>query len=238
MPSTASELAKQSRLWQPVTARWFAALFGAAVAYAILRYHILGSVAWSHFPLYIFNKAVSLAAVFFVACSYLLGRVFRRHNDDPRIRLIVIKFCGLVGLSLAAIHGLMSLGLWSSQYYPAYFADDGKLILRGELAITLGIVALWALAVPGVTTLPTMAKSIGGFRWKRTQRMGYLTLALVAAHLIALGLPGWLNPAGWGALPPISLVAFLAAVFPLVVKILRRRTVRSKPNEKTKETKS
>ena len=86
-PSASSELAKESGLWQPVTVRWFAVLFRAAVAYAILRYHILRDVEWSHFPLYIFNKAVSLAAVFVVACSYLVGRVIRWHNDDPRIRL-------------------------------------------------------------------------------------------------------------------------------------------------------
>ena len=221
-PSSASEIAKESRLWQPVTARWFAVLFGAAVAYAILRYHILKGVEWSHFPLFILNKAVSLAAVFFVACSYLVGRVLRWHNDDPRIRLIVIKFCGLMGLSLGAIHGLMSLGLWTPHYYPAYFVEGGKLNLQGELAIAVGVVALWALAVPGITTLPTMAKSIGGFRWKRTQRMGYVTLALVAVHLIVLGLPGWLAPAGWpGGLPPISLLAFLVAGFPLLVKIVR-----------------
>ena len=158
-PSTASEISKQSRLWQPVTARWFAVLFGAALAYGIVRYHVLRDVAWSHFPLYILNKVVSLAAVFFVACSYLVGRVFKWHNDDPRSRLIVIKFCGLMGLSLAAMHGFMSLALWSPANYAAYFADDGGLNLQGELAITLGVVALWALAIPGITTLPTMAKA-------------------------------------------------------------------------------
>ena len=220
-PSSSSELAKESRLWRPVTARWFAVLFGAAVAYAILRYHILKGVEWSHFPLFILNKAVSLAAVFFVACSYLVGRVFKWHNADPRTRLIVVKFCGLMGLSLAAIHGLMSLGLWTRHYYPAYFADDGKLNLQGEVAITLGVIALWALAIPGITTLPTMAKSIGGFRWKRSQRMGYVTLALVAVHLIALGLPGWLAPSEWGVLPPISLLAFLAAALTVLFRIVR-----------------
>jgi len=219
--SEKSELAKEDRLWQPVTIRWFVLLFGGAVGYAVLRYHVLRGVPWSNFPLYIFNKAISLAAVFFVACSYLVGRVIQRHNDDPRIRLIVIKFCGLIGLSLAGIHGLMSLGLWSSAYYPAYFAEDGKLNLQGELAITLGVVALWALAIPGITTLPTMAKSIGGFRWKRTQRMGYVTLALVAAHLTALGLPGWLAPSGWGLLPPISLVAVVVAAGTVLARVMR-----------------
>ena len=100
-------------------------------------------------------------------------------------------------------------------------AADGKLNLKGELAITLGVVGLWALAIPGITTLPTMAKSIGGFRWKRSQRMGYVTLSLVALHLVALGLPGWLAPANWGLLPPVSLVAFVAASITVLVRIFR-----------------
>ncbi len=60
------------RLWQPTTAKWFAALFGGALVYAILRYHIAGNVAWAHFPLFIFNKATSLALVVGVVALFLL----------------------------------------------------------------------------------------------------------------------------------------------------------------------
>jgi len=59
------------RLWQPTTAKWFAVIFGASLLYAIVRYHLAGDVAWSHFPLFILNKATSLAAVMFVVCAYL-----------------------------------------------------------------------------------------------------------------------------------------------------------------------
>jgi hypothetical protein len=54
-------------LWQPVTAKWFFVVFGACLAYALVRYHIAEGVAWRHFPLFILNKVVSMAAVFFVA---------------------------------------------------------------------------------------------------------------------------------------------------------------------------
>ena len=67
----------ENRLWQPVTIKWFYAVFGAAIAYAILRYQFAEGVSWAHFPLFILNKATSLAAVIFVACSYLIGRVIR-----------------------------------------------------------------------------------------------------------------------------------------------------------------
>ena len=85
----------------------------------------------------------------------------------------------------------------------------------------MGVVALWALAIPAITTLPMMPKAIGGQRWKRSQRMGYLCLLLVVAHMVVFGLQGWLHPIKWnGGLPPISLIAVTAAAFPLIVKTL------------------
>jgi hypothetical protein len=30
------------RLWQPTTAKWFAVVFGASLAYAVIRYHFAG----------------------------------------------------------------------------------------------------------------------------------------------------------------------------------------------------
>ena len=207
------------RLWQPTTAKWFAALFGGALVYAILRYHIAGNVAWAHFPLFIFNKATSLAAVFFVGSSYLIGKVIRWHDHDKALRLVVIKFCGLMGFFLAGIHALFSLSLLSPAYYAKYFDPDDRLNLEGELALVVGVVALFLLMSPAITTLPMMPKALGGKRWKRNQRLGYVALILVVGHLVVLGLEGWLAPADWnGGLPPISLVAVLAALVPLLVK--------------------
>ena len=97
------------RLWQPVTAKWFFVIFGACLVYAIVRYHIAGDTEWRHFPLFILNKVVSLAAVFFVGASYLIGKIIRWYDDDPKLRLVVIKFCGLLGFFLAAVHAFMSV---------------------------------------------------------------------------------------------------------------------------------
>jgi DMSO/TMAO reductase YedYZ heme-binding membrane subunit len=214
------------RLWQPTTAKWFAALFGAALVYAVIRYHLAGDVAWAHFPLFILNKATSLAAVFFVASSYLVGKMFRWHDHDKALRLVVIKFCGLMGFFLAGVHAFFSLALLTPGYYAKYFVPDGRLNLEGEVAMTAGVVALFLLLAPAITTLPMMPKAIGGRRWKRNQRVGYAALAFVVVHLVALGLRGWLATSGWtSGLPPISLVAVLAALVPLFVK---RKLVKEK----------
>ncbi len=207
------------RLWQPTTAKWFAVIFGTSLMYAIVRYHLAGDVAWSHFPLFILNKATSLAAVMFVACAYLVGKIIHWHDNDRPLRLVVIKFCGLTGFFLAAIHAFFSLCLLTPAYYAKYFEADGRLNLEGEVAMFIGVVALFFLMSPAITTLPMMPSALGGRRWKRTQRAGYLALILVVGHLVVLGLKGWLAPGGWPAgIPPISLVAVLVALVPLIVK--------------------
>ena len=207
------------RLWQPTTAKWFFVIFGFSLVYAVIRYHLAGDVEWRHFPLFILNKATSLAAVLFVASSYLIGKIIRWHDHDKALRLVVIKFCGLMGFFLAAVHAFFSLSLLSPAYYAKYFDDIGQLNLEGEIAISVGVLALFCLLAPAVTTLPMMPKAIGGVRWKRNQRLGYVALAFVVVHLVVLGWRGWLAPEDWhGGIPPVSLVAVLVALVPLVVK--------------------
>jgi DMSO/TMAO reductase YedYZ heme-binding membrane subunit len=209
------------RLFQPVTTKWFVVVFGTSLAYAILRYHLAGDVAWSHFPLYILNKATSLAAVAFIASSYLIGRVFTWHNKSPQ-KLVIIKYCGLMGLSLAGMHVFFSVCLLNPAYFAKYFGADGRLNWMGELGLAFGVVGLWALCRPAITTAPNMAKELGGVRWKRTQRMGYISLMLTLGHLVVFGFKGWLAPQTWPTgLPPISLFAALIALVPIVAKLRR-----------------
>ncbi|MCP3904109.1 MAG: hypothetical protein GY715_10795, partial [Planctomycetes bacterium] len=201
MPDDPSEL-PANRLWQPTTIKWFAAIFGGSLLYAVVRYHLAGDVSWAHFPMFILNKATSLAAVIFVASSYLVGKVIHWHDDIKLRRLVVIKFCGLMGFFMAVAHAFLSLALLTPAYFGKYFADDGRLSLQGELAISLGVAALFFLLAPAIATLPMMPKALGGWRWRRGQRMGYLCLMLVAGHLVVLGLNGWLAPGDWPAAIP------------------------------------
>ena len=185
----------------------------------MVRYHLAGDVPWRHFPLFILNKATALAAVIFVACSYLVGKVIRWHDHDKQLRLVVIKFCGLMGFFLAGVHTIFSLCLLSPAYYGKFFDDGGRLTLEAEIAMSVGAIAIYFLLSPAVTTLPMMANAIGGVRWKRSQHAGYTALALVVAHLVAMGYKGWLAPQGWhGGIPPVSLVAVVVALVPLLVK--------------------
>ena len=142
-----SELPPDRQL-QPTTVKWFAVVFGFSLGYAVIRYHFAGDVAWRHFPLFILNKATSLAAVIFVACSYLIGKIIRWHDHDKVLRLVVIKFCGLMGFFMAVMHALFSLSLLSPAYYGKYFDDGGRLNLlqlleeREDLGVRLDLEVL------------------------------------------------------------------------------------------------
>lgn len=223
---------QNERLIQGFTSRWFLLLFGVPMTYAIVRYHIFGAVEWIHFPLFIANKAISLAAVFFIAMSYLIGKAVKAYDTDHSKRLILIKFCGLIGFSLAAIHAFMALLLFTPEYYPKLFSSGGRLNLTGELSMMFGVLSLWCLSVTAITSLPFMYEAVGADRWKRGQRSGYICLALAGGHVLVMGISGWLKPAGWhGYLPPISLVAFIVILFALLVKTLSDR--KPKPGQGT-----
>lgn len=207
------------RLWQPTTAKWFFLVCFFSLIYAVMRYHIAGDVSWAHFPMFILNKVTSLAAVGFLAGSYLVGKIIHWHDHDRQLRLVVIKFLGLVGFFFAGIHAFLSFVLLSPAYFGKFYDLDGRLNLQGELSMTVGVIALFLLMGPAITSMPMMAKALGGFRWKRNQRLGYVTLAFVAVHLLVMGINGWLAPKGWsGGMPPISLVAIVIAVIPIFVK--------------------
>lgn len=195
------------------------------MAYAVVRYNVFKGVEWIHLPLYIVNKATSLSAVILLASAYLVGRWIPVHKDDPERRLVLIKFLGLAGFGLAALHSLMSMALLGPTYYPKFFGAE-KMNLVGELTILFGVVGMFWLASPAVTSLPNMQQALGDTLWKRAQRAGYVALAFTALHCFAMGVQGWLEPETWpGSLPPITMLAFVIGVVPLVARLVSPRAL-------------
>ena len=87
-------------------------------------------------------------------------------------------------------YGLRRLVAHLAVYYRGFFGEDGRLNIFGELGIAAGVVALWALTFPLVTTLPMMPKAIDGLWWKRSQRMGYVALVFLVVHWVVFGVSG------------------------------------------------
>ena len=211
------------RLVQPATTRLFLLVMGPCLIYAGVRYHVVEGVPLTHAPLYILNKAISLGGLAFLATSYLVGKVAGLRWDDRRIQLVVIKFCGLMGFSLIVAHVLMSLALLDPAYYAKFYAG-AKFNLTGELSLSLGVFALWCFTLPTITSLPYMYEELGAERWLRSQRAGYAGLMLAAGHVLVMGVLAWLRPGDWpAALPPITALAFVVAMIPLLVRFIRSK---------------
>jgi len=215
--------AVSERLAQPTTMRLFWLVMGLCLVYAGVRYHIAEAVPLAHAPLYVLNKAISLGGLAFLAMSYLVGKMAGLRWDDRDLELVVIKFCGLMGFSLIAGHVLMSLALLDPAYYAKFYGET-KFNLIGELSLSLGVFGLWCFAMPVITTLPYMYDELGADRWLRSQRVGYAGLMLAAGHVLVMGLNGWLRPGDWpAAMPPITALAFVVAVVPLVLRMMGSR---------------
>lgn len=123
---------------------------------------------------------------------------------------------------MAAIHALIALLLFSPEYYPKFFDITGRLNVTGELSMLFGILSLWCLSVTAITSLPFMIEAVGVDRWKRGQRLGYISLLISGGHVLVMGLTGWLNPVDWhGYLPPVSLVSFSTVLFVMLVRFAK-----------------
>lgn len=195
-------------------------LFLLAVGYAIFRYHIIKGVPWEHFPLFIFNKGISLAAVFTIATSYLLGPLSRFFPRLFTSWLGMRKYLGVFGFGLAAVHVLISLLILNPSYFPKFYDEGGKLNLVGELSLLFGVVSFFIFSIIAISSMPSVEDALDKNKWQQIQRLGYLAFTLTMLHVLVMGLAGWLKTQDWpGGLLPVSLVAFIVIFLTLLIRL-------------------
>ncbi len=180
-----------------------------SIAYAIVRYHVVGPVPWKDFPFFILNKGISLAAFILLVCNFGLGPLNNIGVPVPAAWLNARKALGMTGFLLVLVHALMSFMLFSPSVYKQFFVADGTLTLFGGLSMLGGVLAfvvLWGYNMSFQTHLRD-DKAFIQFITSRTFLLWAMLLG--ASHLFFMGYKGWLDPSGWhGGMPPVSLVAF------------------------------
>jgi DMSO/TMAO reductase YedYZ heme-binding membrane subunit len=118
-----------------------------SLAYAVIRYHLVGPVPWKDFPFFILNKGVSLAAFILLTLNFGLGPLNNIGVSIPASWLNARKALGMTGFLLVVIHAFMSFMLFSPASYAKFFAVDGSLTLLAGLSMLGGVLAfvvLWA----------------------------------------------------------------------------------------------
>lgn len=199
-----------------------ALIFG--LAYAVLRYHIVGPVPWKDFPFFILNKGISLSAFVLLTLNFGLGPLNNLGVKVSEGWLNARKSLGMTGFLLVLIHALMSFLLFTPAVYAKFFETDGSLTLLAGLSMLGGVLAfvvLWAYNL----SFQTFLREDQAYIRLITSRKFLLTAMLLGAvHLFFMGYKGWLNPSGWhGGLPPVSLVAFAFFAAGYVVNLFGRK---------------
>ncbi len=203
-------------------ARLLVSVLVISVIYATVRYIYFKGVDPSHFPLYILNKAFSISGLSFLALSYVNSKTDLLKLGQEDLRKKISRFTGLMGLSLAGIHTILSLIIFNPGYFPKLF-EETTMNLQGELTMLFGALGLYLFIIPALAVFPADKKSTGMKKWRKRQRTGYWGLLAVFFHVTVMGYKGWLNIEGWpGYLPPITLLAAIIAVFPLLLRFIKK----------------
>ena len=102
-------------------------IFAVILGYAVIRYNIIKGVPWTDVPLFISNKAIALGSVVFIALSFIIGPMIKFWPGIFTKFQPLRKYFGLLGFGFASIHALISLLIFTPQYYPKFFLETGKL---------------------------------------------------------------------------------------------------------------
>ena len=198
-----------------------ALVFG--LAYAIVRYHIVGPVPWKDFPFFILNKGISLSAFILLTLNFALGPLNNLGVKVSEGWLNARKAMGMTGFLLVLIHVLMSFLLFNPSVYGKFFMANGTLTLLAGLSMFTGVLAFVVLWGYNMTFQTFMREDKAFIQFITSRKFMLFALLLGAAHLFFMGYEGWLNPAGWqGGLPPISLVAFTCFAIGYVINLFGR----------------
>ena len=195
-----------------------------SIGYAILRYHIVGSVPWKDFPFFILNKGISLSAFILLTFNFGFGPLKNLGANVPESWLNARKALGMTGFLLVLIHALMSFMLFNPTVYGKFFEQNGTLTLLAGLSMLGGILAFVVLWGFNLSFQTHLREDKAFIQFITSRKFLLVAMILGGVHLFFMGYTGWLNPSGWhGGLPPISLVAMVFFVTGYTVNFLGRK---------------
>ena len=195
-----------------------------SIGYAIVRYHVVGTVPWKDFPFFILNKGISLAAFILITCNFGFGPLNNLGVKVPASWLNARKALGMTGFLLVLIHALMSFMLFTPAVYGKFFAADGTLTLFAGLSMLGGVLAFVVLWAYNLSFQTHLREDKSFIQFITSRKFLLWAMILGAVHLIFMGYQGWMTPSSWhGGIPPISMVAIAFFVVGYTVNLFGRK---------------
>lgn len=170
-----------------------------SLVYAIVRYNIFRGDSWEQLPVFIVNKAVSVAALVLLGASRVIADKGRR------------KRLGLLGFLFTALHLVLSLMILNPEYMSKMYLPTGRMTWSGELSMLTGSVATVLVTwLAYTTTLHPLDRQTDST--SLVPGMARIVLVLAAAHVLYMGYGAWFAPSTWpGGMPPITVLSFALA---------------------------
>ncbi len=199
-------------------------IFVFSMAYAVLRYNILGQIPWKDLPLFILNKGVSLSSFFLLTASFSIGPLTNLGLKIP-LNLVNSRHAfGVIGFIMAMIHMIISLVLLNPVMYDKFFLENGSLSFSAGLSMLGGILSIVVLWYYNLSIQSHLKESKMFNQFMTSKKFILMSLFFVAIHLFFMGYKSWLTPAIWqGGLPPISLISFVVFSIGFTINIFGRK---------------
>ncbi|MCA9380217.1 hypothetical protein KC675_03495 [Candidatus Dojkabacteria bacterium] len=230
----------------PILKFWLNTIsFGGLVFLFVCYYYFFQG---DNFSLQLINKATASTAIILMGLSFALSGLGYYWDFADR-KVPYRKYLGLVGYFFVLWHGLNSL-----YYY--FLANTGleKFILHKDwivfnftidnrIPFILGAASLVIFTLMALISNNYATKKLGGVRWRKLLRVGYIALLFALVHFTVKNLEIWINwfKGGANTLPQMSSLLALYIALILLLRIALQISLARKPKpkipvEKTKST--
>lgn len=207
------------------TAHWAIELtIVGSLAYATIRYVLLGPVSTDQLPLFIVNKALSLSGLLLMAASLVCGPLIRGGGPEAAKHPLHPRRLGWAGLVCSALHCGISLLILDPHYFGKFFRPDHRMTWQAEASMLAGLLAVAVMLWQAVISLQStdhrkVVHPTGDDAVAHPKNLGAAVVILGAAHVLLMGFSGWFQPSRWHAsLPPITLIGFSVAAVALLAR--------------------
>lgn len=195
-----------------------------SVSYAIIRYNIIGDVAWKDLPFFILNKGIAFSSLVLLTINFSLGPLQHMGIKISDNWLKSRRSMGIAGFLFALIHVFMSLSILNPKYYSVFFVEEGTLSLRGGLSLLGGILSFIFLWIYNISFKRGLKQDERLIKLITSRKYLVYGMLLTGIHLFFMGYTGWTTVDKWqGGLPPISLISFVTFFVGFIINLLGRK---------------